>query len=121
MKSASSINAIRQQIATQADVASIRIATLALLRHSLKARKDTLGDWEKAHFSHAITALTLNMHAARQPSYAWLRRCLSDLENAIAPVELRDPNFHASDSSVRDAKYAHLIDAVTSLERELAL
>jgi hypothetical protein len=61
----------------------------------------------------------VRQHAAKQSSYAWLRLCLIDLEKAIAPTELRDLDFRVPDSSVGDAKYAHLINAVKALKQEL--
>lgn len=103
----------------RADVGSIRANILALLQRGLKTQKNTLGDWEKTHFSNAIAALALNIHAAKQPSYMWLQRCLAALEMAMVPMESRDPAFDVQDSSIGDAKYAHLLDAVHALEREL--
>ena len=119
MKSASFINAMRQHILTQADVASIRIEILEFLFHSLKERKDSFGEWEKAHFSSAITALTLNIHAARQPTCAWLELCLSDLEKAITPAQSRDPNYRSPGGSVVNARHEQLMDAVICLRREI--
>lgn len=121
MKSVSSIDAIHQQITALADVASIRTNILKILRQNLKMRKNTLDGWEKTYFSNAIAALALNIHAAKQPSYMWLQLCLADLEKALAPTESRNPGFQVRDSSIQDAKYEHLIDAVKSLERELAV
>lgn len=115
-----SIAAIREQIALQAEVVTIRAAILKLLRHGIGVRKDTLQDRENEHFSNAITALTMNMQAARQPSYSWLRLCLVDLEKAIGLTVPNDGNRHSPDSSVSSAKYANLMNAVAALERELS-
>ena len=119
MQSLRSINLIRQQLTLLDDVASIRTNILVLLQHSLEAQKNTLGNWEKTHFSNAIAALALNIHGAKQPSYMWLRLCLADLERAMAPMESRDPALDVQNSSIANAKYAHLLDAVNALEREL--
>ena len=119
MKSTNLIDALRQQIAALDDVASIRAQLLDLLFHTLNARKDAFGEWEKVHFSSAITALALNMHAARQPSHAWLELSLSDLEKAIAPAQSRDPNYRSPAGSVVNARHEQLMDAVNCLRREV--
>lgn len=115
-----SIAAIREQIALQAEVVPIRAAILKLLRRSIGARKNTLQDRENEHFSNAITALTMNMHTPKQPSYSWLRLCLVDLEKAIASTILNDMNHHSPDSNVSETKYGNLMNAVAALEREMS-
>ena len=71
------------------------------------------------YFSNAITALTLNIHADKQPSHAWLELCLTDLEKATSPPQSRDPEYRSPDGSVRNAKHEQLMDAVDCLRREI--
>jgi hypothetical protein len=113
------IDTIRRQMTTPADATVIRGQLLDLLFESLKARKDTWGIWERVHFNNAITALTLNFHASDQPSHAWLEVCLTEVEKAITPQQLRDPNYCIPDGSIRKARHEQLMDAVESLRREL--
>lgn len=115
-----SIAAIHEQITLQTEVASIRAAILKLLRERIGMRRNLLQERESEHFSNAITALTMNMHAPKQPSYSWLRLCLVDLEKAIASTILQDRNHHSPDTSASDAKYANLMNAVAALEHELS-
>lgn len=119
MKSANLITALRQKITTFTDVAFIRIEIIEFLFQSLKEQKDSFGEWEKVHFSNAITALTLNIHAATQPSYAWLHLCLANLEKATTPAQARDPNYRSPGGSVVNARHAQLMDAVDCLRREI--
>jgi hypothetical protein len=121
MTSAATINAVRHQIAVQADVAFIQIELLELLYESLKVRKDSWGTWEKVHFSIAITALTLSIHAHEQPSHAWLEVCLRELEKAVIPTQLRDSNYCLPDGSVQNARHKHLMDALECLRRDLEI
>lgn len=113
------IQAIRRQIATLADVTTVRSQILELLVNCLNARKDSFEDWEKVHFSSAITALTLSIHAAKQPPHTWLERCLADLEKAITPAWLREPNYRLPDGSVRNAKHEQFADALECLRGDL--
>ena len=115
-----SIVALHKQIAQRADAASIRVSILAMLRDSIDARKNTLQEKESEHFTNAITALRMNMHATIQPSYLWLRLCLVDLEKAIASTILHDGDQPAAESSAGDTQYAKLMNAVAALERELS-
>jgi hypothetical protein len=113
------IDTIRQQMTTLADATIIRAQLLDLLFEGLKARKDAWGIWERVHFSNAITALALNFHASAQPSHAWLEVCLKEVERALTPQQLRDPNYCVPDGSIRKARHEQLMDAVESLRREL--
>jgi hypothetical protein len=118
VESIESIDELRQQIAAGGELTSIRIRILTSILKQLKEHKKPLDDWEKTHFSNAIGSLGLNIHASQQPTFAWLRLCLSDLEKAITPA-LRDPHFHLSDPSMHDVTIVELRDAVKSLIREV--
>jgi hypothetical protein len=113
------IQSILKKLETEGNIASVRTEILDLILECLEAKKDTLGDWERTHFSNAIGALGLNIHSVQQPTIAWLRLCLIDLEKAMAPANQRDPKFRSPDPSMRDVTFEQLMGAVDSIGREL--
>jgi hypothetical protein len=80
-----SIESLLQRLDDSSDVDGTRNAIADLISGQLQARKDSLGYWETTHFANAIAALSLNVKSLRQPTTAWLRLCLVDLEKVLAP------------------------------------
>jgi hypothetical protein len=109
---------MRRQIAEGSDLASIRMRILTTIHQRLKDQRGPLSDWEKTHLSNAIGALGLNIHVSPQPTFAWLRLCLGDLEKVILPQE-GDMHYQSPDASMREVTVGQLRDAVESLIREL--
>ena len=79
-------------------VDEIRAAIVQTIRRQLLYRRGALDDWEIVHFANAISSLALNMQSLQQPTSAWLRLCLVDLETALllpadrcGPCQVRRP------------------------------
>jgi hypothetical protein len=102
-----------------AEVRAVRRQIIEVMLDCLAEHKDTLDDWKKTHFSNAIGALGLNIHAVQQPTISWLRLCLADFGKAILPLMQRDRNFRTTDASMRDVTWEQLAGALESLGREL--
>jgi hypothetical protein len=113
------IRSILEKLETLEDVNPVRGEIVDLIVECLEAKKECFGDWERTHFSNAIGTFGLNIHSAPQPTVAWLRLCLIDLERAVAPVNQQDRNYRSPDPSLRDVTYQQLKGAVNSLEQEL--
>lgn len=113
------ISAILAKLEMECEIASLRLEIVVIIRECLEARKDSFGDWEKTHFSNAIGALGLNIHSRQQPTIAWLRLCLLDLERAVLPVTQRDPKFRVPDPSLRELSYERMVGAIDSIAREI--
>jgi hypothetical protein len=76
----------------------IRSSIIRTIRRQLQYRHGALDEWEIVHFTNAITSLALNVDSLQQPTAAWLRLCLVDLETAlllptdrIGPCQVRNP------------------------------
>jgi hypothetical protein len=114
-----SLSRIRRQIKDLAGVASVRTNILRLLFKSLKASEGSFGDWERIHFSNAINAFGLNVYSSKQPTYAWLRLCIADLEKATVPPGMRNLEALALDPSQKDIGCGRLLEIVRCLAREV--
>ncbi|HEY8024910.1 MAG TPA: hypothetical protein VIF60_10120 [Burkholderiaceae bacterium] len=66
-------------------VAMVRAAFIDYALILLERSRETLDAWETVHLANAIGALSLNVHALQQPTSAWLRLALSDIERALMP------------------------------------
>jgi hypothetical protein len=119
-KAVEKINALLGKLdAEDSDVPALRTEILSLILECLSTRESMFEDWEKTHFSNAIGALGLNIHSLPQPTVAWLRLALIDLQRAMASAPERDPNFRSPDPSLRDVTYPQLRGALEALRREI--
>jgi hypothetical protein len=76
----------------------IRSSIIRTIRLQLRYRQGALDEWETVHFTNAICSLALNVDSLHQPTSAWLRLCLVDLETALllpadrfGPCQIRNP------------------------------
>ncbi len=109
------VDAILQRLNANEDLGGIRLDIADLIAEQLQRKRDSLGYWEKAHFAHAIAALGWNMNAEHQPTTAWLRLCLVDLEKALVPANQRNEHYTPRDEQLDALTYEQLIHAIEML------
>lgn len=98
-------------------IPALRQEIVELIREGLNGFGKKLNDERrKKHFANAISWLSLNAHSLIQPSTAWLRLCLMDLENAITPATLRSLAESGKNSQISELTYDQLLDALHSVE-----
>jgi hypothetical protein len=86
----------------------------------LKQKKDSFGDWEKLYFSHAITALSINVNSIYQPTEAGLALCLNALQKAII-AELERNESHAKTDTGREfSSYAMLVATIENIKGQIS-
>lgn len=113
------IGEIQQQIAENGDLTEIRRAIAELIVHRLQAVKESFGYWEKIHFADAISSLALNVNSLHQPTFAWLRLCLVDLEHALVPADQRNENYTPRDQRYDAVTYNELMEAIEGVRIRL--
>ncbi|HEV7619033.1 MAG TPA: hypothetical protein VGO51_13125 [Burkholderiaceae bacterium] len=74
-------------------IPAFRIELVLLIFQNLCLLRDSLDQWEKCYFWHAINSLARNVNSVQQPTTAWLRLCLIDLEKALMPKEERNDRY----------------------------
>lgn len=96
----------------------IRAAIIDTIRQQLLFRRGALDEWETVHFTNAICSLALNVQALQQPTTAWLRLCLVDLEAAmLQPADRLGPcEVRSAQSKLLD--YKELIEALDKIARQ---
>lgn len=109
------IEALLQQLDGNCNPNDVRGAIADLIVANLQAMKDSLGYWETAHFANAIAALALNTHSLHQPTTAWLRLCLVDLEMVLVPENQRDENHLLKDTQLESLTYEQLLETIESV------
>jgi hypothetical protein len=110
-----SVDAILSQLANKKNLDAVRWAVVALVREQLFLRRDSLDDWEAAHFANAISMLAMNVNALQQPTAAWLRLCLVDLRHALTPQDERPsatPDRNISGEYITLQQLTEALDAV---------
>lgn len=113
-----SVNAILLQLPNMHKLDAVRWAVVELIREQLHLRREVLDEWEALHFANAITMLAMNINALHQPTTAWLRLCLVDLQHALTPEGKRPaPPAHHTESA--PPTYDMLIDALDAVMRQL--
>lgn len=111
------IEALLQQLDETCDPSGVRDAIADLIVTNLQAMKDSLGYWETAHFANAIAALALNTNALHQPTTAWLRLCLVDLEKVLVPESQRNENYLLKDKQLESLTYEQLMATIESVRK----
>ncbi len=109
------IESLLQRLDDGDDLDGARNAIADLISVQLQAMKDSLGYWETTHLANAIAALSLNVHSLRQPTTAWLRLCLVDLEKVLAPPNQRDENSMLQDQHLESLTYEQLMEALDAI------
>lgn len=90
--------ALREMVDTGADVDAVRRAILDAMQALLAQEETAMDDWRMAHLINAVGAFSLNCNAVQQPTTAWLRLCVDDLEKATRPADHRADAFGAGRS-----------------------
>ena len=114
-----SVEAILSQLANMKNLDAVRWAVVTLIREQLHNRRDALDGWETMHLANAINMLTMNVNALQQPTTAWLRLCLVDLQHALMPREERPsalPEHCVGDEQIT---HDHLTEALDAVIRQL--
>lgn len=111
------IESLLQQLDGNCDPKDVRHAVANLIVTNLQAMKDSLGYWETTHFANAIAALALNMNSLRQPTTAWLRLCLVDLEKVLVPESQRNENHLLKDKQLESLTYEQLMETLESVRK----
>jgi hypothetical protein len=87
------IKTLRQRVEAQADLKNTRLSIAEWMLCLLAQQDRPLDDLERLHLTQAVDSFSLNVYAVQQPTFAWLRLCLQDLEAAIARTK------HGADSA----------------------
>jgi hypothetical protein len=111
------IESLLQQLDGNCDPKEAKHAVADLIVTNLQAMKDSLGYWETTHFANAIAALSLNMNSLRQPTTAWLRLCLVDLEKVLVPESQRNENYLLKDKQLESLTYEQLMETLESVRK----
>ena len=113
-------DSLYRQIQDLDNIPAFRVQLVELIFQHLHRLRDSLDDWEKDHFGYAIIALGLNVNSKQQPTDAWLRLCLVDLEKALTPKEQRDRYFRPW-ADAEDRSYEQLMAILDSIGRKVGL
>jgi hypothetical protein len=109
------------QVNDLADIPAFRVQLVELIFQHLHRIGNSLDDWEKSHFGYAIVALALNVNSMQQPTNAWLRLCLIDLEKALTPKGERNERSFRPGTDVADRSYDQLAATLDSLGQKIGL
>jgi hypothetical protein len=106
-----------------ANISPFRVQLVLLIFQNLYPLRDSLDHWEKDHFGNAINSLALNVDSMRQPTNAWLRLCLIDLEKALTPKEERNDRYFrpGAEADAADRSYEQLVATLDSIGRKVGL
>ncbi|WP_089398061.1 hypothetical protein [Noviherbaspirillum humi] len=89
---------------------------IVLIRHIIDEEWDLLTEQQRTHLANAIGSLALNVNAIVQPTNAWLRLCISDLQR-VAGQRLSGDTHR--DSELDKVTKADLIAAINSVSLKL--
>jgi hypothetical protein len=114
-----SVDAILPQLANMKNLDAVRWAVVTLVREQLLFRRDSLDDWEAAHFANAISMLAMNVNALQQPTVAWLRLCLVDLRHALMPKDERPSTMPDRKTCDEEITFLQLMESLDAVVRQL--
>jgi hypothetical protein len=97
------------------NVDAIRIDIANLIVKYLGEKRDTFGYWEKAHFANAIASLAQNVFSSHQPTTAWLRASLVNVEKALVPPDQRNESYTRRDNQLDALTFDQLVDDIRKL------
>jgi hypothetical protein len=103
------------------NIPASRVQLVLLIFQNLYRLRYSLDQWEKDHFGVAINWLALNVDSMRQPTNAWLRLCLIDLEKALTPKEERYERYFRPEADVAGRSYEQLVATLDSIGRKVGL
>jgi hypothetical protein len=105
------------------NISTFRIELILLIFQNLYLLRDSLDDWEKCHFWHAINSLARNVNSVQQPTNAWLRLCLIDLEKALMPKEERNERYSRprAEADAEDRSYEQLMATLDCIGQKVGL
>jgi hypothetical protein len=105
------------------NIPAFRVQLVLMIFQNLYRLRDSLDDWGKDHFENAINSLALNVDSMRQPTNAWLRLCLIDLEKALTPKEERNDCYFrpGAGADAADRSYEQLVATLDSIGRKVGL
>jgi hypothetical protein len=111
------------QVNDLANISAFRVQLVLMIFQNLYPLRDSLDHWEKDHFGNAINSLALNVDSMRQPTNAWLRLCLIDLEKALTPKEERNDRYFrpGAEADAADRSYEQLVATLDSIGRKVGL
>jgi predicted nucleic acid-binding protein len=109
------IDSFLQKLQENGDVNKIRNELAELFIHLLESVKESLGYWEKFHFSNAIRMLRANISLINQPRTLWLRAFIKSLDNAFIPAAERNENYMPRDKEIDSLTYEQLMEAIESI------
>jgi hypothetical protein len=103
------------------NIPASRVQLVLLIFQNLYRLRNSLDQWEKDHFGNAINSLALNVDSMRQPTNAWLRLCLIDLEKALTPKEEHYERYFRPEADVAGRSYEQLVATLDSIGRKVGL
>jgi hypothetical protein len=111
------------QVNDLANISAFRVQLVLMIFQNLYPLRDSLDHWEKDHFGNAINSLALNVDSMRQPTNAWLRLCLIDLEKALTPKGERNDRYFrpGAEADAADRSYEQLVATLDSIGRKVGL
>jgi hypothetical protein len=109
------------QVNELTNIPASRVQLVLLIFQNLYRLRNSLDQWEKDHFGVAINWLTLNVDSMRQPTNAWLRLCLIDLEKALTPKEEHYERYFRPEADVAGRSYEQLVATLDSIGRKVGL
>jgi hypothetical protein len=109
-------NPILRELEDVRKLPAVRAAIIETIREQLQIRQGALDEWETVHFTNAIASLALNIESVQQPTTAWLRLCLVDLESAMLEPHDRNGPCAVRSGPTGTCTYRELIDELDRLE-----
>ena len=111
------VNYILQLLDGKGDIKEARLAIINLIESHLQALKEPLGYWEKQHLANAVASLAWNINSIHQPTTAWLKLCLVNVEKALVPVSQRGEDLTQRDKQLESLTYTQLIEDIKTLRQ----
>jgi hypothetical protein len=102
------------------NLGAIRSAIIRTIRLQLEYRRGALDEWETVHFTNAVSSLALNVNSLQQPTTAWLRLCLVDLETALLLPADRFGPWEIRTADCKFLSYEELLDALDKIAERIA-
>jgi len=97
------------------NIDDVRLDIADLIAKCLNEKRDNFGYWEKAHIANAIALLAQNVFSSRQPTTAWLRASLVNLDKALVPPDQRSETYTRRDNQLDSLTFEQLIDDIRKL------
>jgi hypothetical protein len=114
-------DSLYRQVNDLDNIPAFRVQLVEMIFQHLHPLKDALDDWEKDHFGYAIVALGMNVNSKQQPTNAWLRLCLIDLEKVLMPKEQRNDRYFRPGTETSHQSYERLVAKLDAIARQVGL